>query len=321
MNAAMFQVVIPIFSVILVGLLFGRKNRYAAGAEKLINEYILYVALPALLFLAVARANPSDLAQWGFVTASLSGIATAYVAGMLWAKSRGTPTPQSSLIGMAACYGTTGYMGIPILIAAFGQHAAVPAAIATIVHNIPAIVTVVVTHDLAEANKSKLIASIARALLTTLKNPLVLAVLAGGIFSLLRVPLPEIAISFTQFLGAAAGPTALFALGLGLANMMISSKELQERASYVAPTVLFKIFLQPLVTFLVLALLFGLRVDVWYATALVMAAQPIGAGAYVFASKYNSFREEVSIAIVVSLLITTLTLSLILQMLSNQMIP
>ncbi|BCH58405.1 membrane protein [Agrobacterium vitis] len=309
----MLQVVVPVFLVILVGYGFGRKHQFAAEAEKLINEYVLYIALPALLFLAVARANPADLAQWPFMAATLAGIAAAYLAGLLLARVKGTSAPQSSIVGMATCYGTTGYMGIPILIAAFGPKAAVPAAIATILHNIPAIMTVIITHDLTGQKQSSPLASAGRALVTTLKNPLTMAVLAGAFFCLLRIPLPAILTSFAGFLAAAAGPTALFALGLGLARIPFSAARLSAMAGWIAPVVLIKILIQPLVTLFIIAVAFKADIDIWYATAVVMAAQPIGAGAYVFGSKYGYFSEETSLAIIVSLLITVLTLTLVLQ--------
>jgi malonate transporter and related proteins len=313
----MLQVVIPIFLVILVGYGFGKKHQFAAEAEKLINEYVLYIALPALLFLAVARANPTDLAQWPFILATLAGIAVAYLAGVGLAKAKGVSAPQSSLVGMASCYGTTGYMGIPILIAALGPKAAVPAAIATILHNIPAIITVIVTHDLSGQKQSNPFASAGRALITTLKNPLTLAVAAGALFSLLRIPLPSMLVSFSGFLGAAAGPTALFALGLGLARIPFSRARLAAMAGWVMPVALIKIVLQPLVTFGVIAMIFAAKMDIWFATAVVMAAQPIGAGAYVFGKKYGFFSEETSLAIIVSLLATLMTLTIILQFFSS----
>ncbi|MVA27322.1 AEC family transporter [Agrobacterium vitis] len=309
----MLQVVVPVFLVILVGYGFGRKHQFAAEAEKLINEYVLYIALPALLFLAVARANPADLAQWPFMAATLAGIAAAYLAGLFLARAKGTSAPQSSIVGMAACYGTTGYMGIPILIAAFGPKAAVPAAIATILHNIPAIMAVIITHDLTGQKQSSPLASAGRALATTLKNPLTMAVLAGAFFCLLRIPLPTMLTSFTGFLAAAAGPTALFALGLGLARIPFSAARLSAMAGWIAPVVLIKILIQPLVTLGMIAIAFKADIDIWYATAVVMAAQPIGAGAYVFGRKYGYFSEETSLAIIVSLLITVLTLTLVLQ--------
>ncbi|GJE04071.1 AEC family transporter [Methylobacterium isbiliense] len=313
----MIKIVIPVFLVILLGYLYGRRRKSSTEAEKLINEYVLYIALPALLFLAVARADPADLAQWPFVAATLAGIAAAYLGGALVARSRGTHSPDASIVGMASCYGTTGYMGIPILISAFGPQAAVPAAVATILHNIPAIMAVIITQDLAGRKDVRVLTSAGRALLMTVRNPLTLAVLAGAAFSLTGLSLPAMAVSFSQFLAAAAGPTALFALGLGLARIDVGRAQLSRQMAWVVPVVLIKILVQPALTVAVLLVLVGTRIDVWAATAIVMAAQPVGAGAYVFANKYDYFREEVSISIIVSLLVTVLTLTAILQILGD----
>lgn len=312
----MLGIVAPVFLVILVGYIFGLKNNFSAESEKLINVYVLFIALPALLFLAVAKADPADLTQWKFVCATLVGITIAYIAGVGFAYFKGVPTPQSSLVGMASCYGTTGYMGIPIAIAAFGSQAAVPAAIATILHNIPAIMSVIVTHDIAQQKHTQkqvgVLSSVRLALLTTLKNPLTLAVMAGMVFSILRLPLPNVLASFAEFLAAAAGPTALFALGLGLSRIRVSKQKLAQKTTLIVPVVFFKIALQPIVTWLFLMLV-GNDIDIWFATAVVMAAQPIGAGAYVFASKHEYFVEESSMAIILSLLPTLLSITLILH--------
>ncbi|WP_275357169.1 AEC family transporter [Xenorhabdus bovienii] len=144
----MFMIVAPIFLIIFIGYIFGRLRPDSGKSDKLINDYVLYIALPALLFLAIARADMSELQQWGFITASLAGIGAAYILGILVAKFMGISLPQSSILSMGACYGTTGYMGVPILISVYGESAALPAAIATILHNIPAIMAVIITYDI-----------------------------------------------------------------------------------------------------------------------------------------------------------------------------
>lgn len=305
----MIAIVLPVFAVVLCGYLFGRMRTLDKSSAKLINDYVLYVALPALLFHALAKADARELQQWGFMGATLIGIAAAFLLGVLVPRlTGGSKLPSSSIEGMAASYGTTGYMGVPLLIAAYGATAAVPAAIATILHNIPVIMTVIVLHDLwrsrAEGGAS-LGASLAKAARTTLTNPLTVAVAAGAAVSLSGVPLPAAFDAFTRFLGAAAGPTALFALGLGLAQLNVRKALTPDRLIAITPLVVLKIAVQPLATYLAARYLFGMEMDdVWFATAVVMAAQPIGAGVYVFATKYEHFEDETSLAIIISLALT-----------------
>ncbi len=315
----MFTLVLPIFLAIASGYAFAKINTFGKEATKLINDFVLFVSLPALLFLAVANANPRELLHWEFVLATLAGIFFAYILGLFLAKLFGVQSPKSAIIAMGACYGTTGYMGIPIAISALGEEAAVPAAIATILHNIPAIMAVLITYGIyleKKSKKSTITQLVLGAFKTTLVNPLTIAVLVGAMFSFLRIPLPQVLSEFARFLGAAAGPTALFALGLGLAGLK-ANKESLKSLSIVMPIIMIKIVIQPLVTLLSALYLFNMgRHDIYFIVAIVMAAQPVGAGVFVFANKYGYFQDYTSLAIILSLFATVMSIPVILTILT-----
>ncbi|WP_338804283.1 AEC family transporter [Xenorhabdus griffiniae] len=319
----MFMIVAPIFLVIFIGYCFGRLRPDSGHSDKLINDYVLYIALPALLFLAIARADVSELQQWGFIVASLAGIGVVYVLGVLVAKIMGIGLPQSSLLGMGACYGTTGYMGVPILISVYGEPAALPAAIATILHNIPAIIAVIITYDVLSTRQSgsniSISRSLVRSLKVTLSNPLTISVIAGLIFVYFEIPVPKFLQSLAAFLGNAAGPTALFALGLGLSRLKVKDHINAEALKLIVPMLLLKLGIQPLVTFICAYYLFGMQQadNIWLIAAIIMAAQPIGAGVYVFANKYGFKQETISLSIIISLFITLVTIPIVLQLLSS----
>ncbi len=268
----------------------------------------------------MARADTSDLKQWGFMLSTLIGIAASYMLAALLAKRIRIGLPHSSLLSMGACYGTTGYMGVPILISVYGEQAALPAAMATILHNIPAIMAVIVSWDVfstraTDAN-TRLINSVGRSALTTMKNPLTISVLAGLTFVLLDIQVPVVIESFARFLGNAAGPTALFALGLGLARLKVKEHLNVTVSKTVLPMVVLKLVIQPAVTFTIAVYVFGMGQSqgVWLATAVVMAAQPIGAGVYVFAKKYNYQPDVIALSIIVSLLLALVTIPAVLSL-------
>ncbi|OTA15448.1 putative transporter YfdV [Xenorhabdus vietnamensis] len=317
----MFMTVVPIFLVIFVGYCFGRLNPDSGHSDKLINDYVLYIALPALLFLAIARADTSELQQWKFIVASLAGIGVTYVSGMLLAKFMGVMLPQSSILSMGACYGTTGYLGLPILISVYGESAAFPAAIATILHNIPVIIVVIITYDILSArqsgSKTSISQSFIKALKATLSNPLMISVMMGLAFVCFDIPVPEFLQLVAEFLGNATGPTALFALGLGLSRLKFKEHINGEALKLVVPMLLLKLGIQPLVTFICAYYLLGMQQtdDIWLIVAIIMAAQPIGAGVYVFANKYGFKQEVISLSIIISLLISLVTISTVLQLL------
>jgi len=313
----MLSFVAPVFAVIFAGYLFARWRVVDKAGTRLLNEYVLYVALPALLFIAVARADPAELQQWGFMGATLIGIAVAFLLGLAASRFGGTRLPQAAIPAMAASYGTTGYMGVPLLISTLGAAAAVPAAIATILHNIPVIITVILINDIMarRGGEGGAMKALATALKATLTNPLTVAVVAGIAVSILRLDMPDAFDRFAGFLGAAAGPTALFALGLGLAQLDASALLNRKLLAPILPLMVIKVAIQPAVTFVAGVYLFGMAVtDAWFVAALIMAAQPIGAGVYVFASKYQHFEDETSVAIIASLLVTLVTLPILLAL-------
>ncbi|MDX7999844.1 AEC family transporter [Xenorhabdus sp. Reich] len=318
----MAMIVAPIFLIIFIGYCFGRLNPDSGHSDKLINDYVLYIALPALLFLAIAKAEINELRQWDFITATLVGIGAAYILGALIAKIMGIGLPESSILSMGACYGTTGYMGVPILISVYGESAALPAAIATILHNIPAIMAVIISYDIFSTRQSGSKISIghtlAKALKTTLTNPLTVSVITGLVFVIFRFPVPEFLQSFAGFLGNAAGPTALFALGLGLSRLKVTEHINGGALQLAVPMLLLKLGIQPLVTFICAYYLLGMQQkdNVWLIAAVVMAAQPIGAGVYVFANKYGFKQDVISLSIIISLLIALATMPVVLQLFS-----
>lgn len=320
----MFSIVTPVFLVVFLGYCFGKIKPNDENADKLINDYVLYIALPALLFFAIAKADMSELKQWGFILSTLMAIALVYLTAELMARHMKIGFPQSSILSMGASYGTTGYMGMPILISVYGEKAALPASIATILHNIPTIIAVIISWELfsiKEDNKniSSIIGNLIRKILkTTFTNPLVISVIIGLIFVLLGIKLPNFLAHFANFLGNAAGPTALFALGLGLAKIHSKQYKSSDTAKIIIPLIFLKIVIQPLFTFIIAAYLFGMdkNSDIWLAVAVVMAAQPIGAGVYVFAKKYDYCHQKmIPISIIISLLISLITIPIVLSVL------
>lgn len=317
----MLQVIAPVFLVIFTGYIFGRKNRYAPEAERLINDYALYIALPAYLFLAIAATDPAELMHGSYIFAAFLGVAFIYGAGLLLARLAGIRAPMSSIVGMSCSFGNTGYMGIPLITAILGQEAAPAASIIWVLHNIPTLVAVIVTYDLAGGEKRSIAAMILKALGVAFKNPLTIAVLMGVAFSVLRVPLPEALQGFARMLGGAAGPTALFAMGLGLSRITLHAAELKRTLKLVAPVVFLKMILHPVMNLLFLIPFVGFAFgDIWFMTSLIMAALPVGVVSYIFATRYGFFEKEASIAIILSQILIIGTLPALLY-LREIMIP
>ena len=297
----------PVFALVACGVLAGRFRLINPGSSEALNRFVYAFALPAMLFIAVYRGSLDELLGSGrfllgvvlatFGTA-LAGFALSYYA---W---RATPA-ASVMRALNASFANTGYLGIPLVSVAYGEHAALPAALATVATNIVSFAAAIVCLELLANPRG---GGIAKALAGVARSPLIwpialaVAVVAAGV----KIPLPVE--RFATLLAAAAGPCALFAIGLFVSQLSIREGF---RASW--PTSALKLVLHPV---LMAALAYGLlAIDpFWAKVAIVCASLPLGATAFVLAQRYNLLEAETSTGAVLSTAASVLTVSAVMTL-------
>ena len=307
-----FDVSLPIFAIVLCGFLAGKYKIIEQSGTRSLNNYIYYVALPALLFLSLAKAPLSQLANWPFIWATLGGIFGSFLLAIVLARTLLKQLlPTLALSGMGASYGTTGYMGIPITLAAFGPVAALPASFATILHIIPVITLVTLAFAFPSSASQASLRERGRVwqflqpfLQNILLNPLNIAVVLGIFMTFFHVPLPQSINTFAQLLANSSGPVALFTVGLSLYGQRHALHNSKGSKLGIIITVLTKILLQPLITLFLMLFVFHGQ-GPWAAVAILMSALPVGATVYLFAQRYEQLREQTTVAISVLLIFLT----------------
>jgi predicted permease len=86
---AVLNAAVPIVALIFTGYVCGRCGVSPPAATDSLNRFAIYLALPALMFLAMSRATPGQAAQLGFVLAFAGGIAILFALGFALSRSRG----------------------------------------------------------------------------------------------------------------------------------------------------------------------------------------------------------------------------------------
>lgn len=297
------DIVLPIFAIILAGYVAGRRGLLGEASSEALNTFVYYVALPVLLFYAMAQVEPATIFNMPFLAAYLGGGAIAF--GLAFAVCKWgfrQPQAEAALFGMSAVFGNTGYMGIPLALAAFGEVGKVLSVVATVSQGLVMIPVVLILIEGSSRGEGRGVAKIARSVLL---NPLMLSPLLGILWSLGGMPLPTPVETFCSILGAAAGPCALFALGLFLVG-----KPLSEGVGEVAAMVVFKLLIYPIV---VAVIAFGM-VDLAplpAAIAVLLAALPAGANCFVLAQNYGIFVQRSSSAILFSTAVAVVTVSVL----------
>ncbi len=301
---AVINIVIPVFAIILSGYLSGRFKVLGEESSQALNRFVFYVAMPALLFHSMARLRPDEIFHLPFMLTYGGGQLITFALAFLAARL----VFRQNLIGgvmrgLASAYCNIGYMGLPLVIIAFGPDWTKAAVVATVI-NIS--ILLVGTITLLEISQSpggsafRIVRDVARGVL---KNPQFLAPAAGIAWSFTGLDLPAPINTFTSILGAAAGPCALFALGLFMVG-----KPLHQDLKEVSWIVLAKLFIQPLITW-GLALWLLQDDPMWLTLAVLLAAMPTGTTVFVFASKYGVYVHRALAAVMISTALSVATLS------------
>jgi predicted permease len=117
-------------------------------------------------------------------------------------------------------------------------------------------------------------------------------------------------LQFTTLLGAAASPCALVTIGLFLAQ-----GEPAEHHGAVWRIVALKLVLHPLITFVLVRWVFDMP-PLWAATAVLLAALPVGTGPFMLAKLYEREPATTSRAILISTVLSLATVSVLVAWLS-----
>jgi hypothetical protein len=202
--------------------------------------------------------------------------------------------------GMAASMTNTGFVALPVLQAIYGQHAVLPAAIATV---FVAVVMFPIAVILLEMGRRE---GTPTNPMTTAKhivlNPMVISTLIGMLLSILGLRMPGPVRAYLGIFADALTPCALFAIGLGLSIEGLRAN--LGRASLLAAV---KLVIMPLIVY---GLSVALGLDPLYTIAAVIcAAVPTAKTVYILAGEYHC--EEMMVASTVSLTTLASVLSLV----------
>ena len=300
------DVALPVFAIVVAGYLGGR-SVLGQEASSALSAFVYWFALPAVLFLSMARQPLTDIFNLPFIGAFLGAMLAVYGLGWLigWLRGREGPEIQS-MQALNASFSNTGYMGIPLFLAAFGPDRLLPAIIATVIMSVIMVGLAVVAMEMARSHGHGLgraLADVGRALA---RNPLIVASFSGLVWNLAGLPVPTPVANFCQLLGTAAGPCALFAIGVFLAGRPLDLGWRQ--VGWLVPL---KLVVQPLLTWGLIVTLFPLD-RFWTGAALLLAALPTGALTFVVASQYRVYVERTSQVILLSTIASVPVLSAIL---------
>ena len=299
-----FNVVLPVFLLILIGYVGGRTGKLGINASVELNRFVVWLALPAQLFNFAANSGWQTLWQPGFITAFFLSCLIVFVLVLLVSWLCHRDLAAASFNGLSASYSNTGYMGIPLCALALGQDGLAPAIISTfIVFVMFALATVLIEIGILSHKKPHEIGlSVIKSLCT---NPLLVAPVAGLLWASSDLTLYDPIAQVIAFLAAASTPCALVSIGLFL---MQKSATAPAQAWGIS---LAKLLLQPLIAWVIAAPILELPA-LWVSAIVILSALPTGTGPFMLAQYYKADGSVISRVVLITTVSSLLTLSLFL---------
>lgn len=305
--AEILLIVLPVFAVIALGWVLLRLKLIDQEFLRQTNRLVYYVCLPLLLFYKIATADFSS----NFNAALVSGSALAIVAGFFIAYAfsllRGYPPAVTGAFTQGAFRGNIAYVGLAIVLNAYGEEGLTKASMLmgfiVPVLNWFAILALLLPQHGKGSVKST--GTLRRALLF---NPLILASLAGLVWSFLHIPMPRLLESSLRLTSGMTLPLALLAIGGGF-----TPQRLRGDLWRAGGATCIKLVIVPLCAALLLWF-FGLR-GIDLGIGVLLAATPTATATYIMADQMGGDAELAGSIIMLSTLAAAVTYSIALFLL------
>ncbi len=299
----------PFFALVLAGYVAARRQWLPIAAIPGLNGFVLFFALPAMLFRfgsTTPIAQLLDAAVFGvYLLCALVMVGIALLT-TLSARIRWNDAALGALV---AAFPNTGFMGVPLLAALLG-----PQAVGTVIVLI--VVDMVITSSLC-VGLSRLdspggaLAAGRNALKGAASNPMPWAILLGALFSALDVRLPGMVEKTVWLLADAASPVALFTIGAVLARSQMQASHPMPLSDYV-PVAAMKLLLHPVLVLLVGTAAMHLGVPLQHEALVVMvliAALPSASNVSLLAERLGADNGRIARIILVTTALAFFTFS------------
>ena len=246
---AILAVTVPFFALVLAGWLAARRGLLPEAAIPGLNAFVLYFALPAMLFRFGMNTPVLELLNPWLLLVYLGCQALVVFFTVAVSLNTRVGLKDAAFGALVAAFPNTGFMGVPLLVALLGPQAAGPV-ISTVLADLFFTSSLCIAlSQLEGAGEHGARTAALKALRGALSNPLPWAIALGALASATGFRPPGPVDRFLGMLADAASPVALFTIG---AVLWRSGQHLASRTPLadVLPVALIKLLLHPLLVLL-----------------------------------------------------------------------
>lgn len=300
--ALTLNTILPIIILIITGYLLKKKDIINDSFVTISSKIVFNLALPATLFYGTAKTDMSStitIETWYFILFFCVILVSMYVISELISKFTITDLKTRGAFVQGSFRCNYVIIGYPILIGLFGDnitfHMALLAIFLVPINNIASTITLTINNpDTTNLNAKKI-------LLNIIKNPLVVGILGGFVFSYFKIGIPVFIGNSLEFVKGLTTPLALMNIG-SLFNFNMNFKN--NFPLYGA--ILLKIIIYPIV-FISIAIALGFRNE-HLGVIFIALSTPAAASSFIMAKAMKSNEKLAADIVVISTSLSAITI-------------
>ncbi len=309
------SVTFPFFALVLAGFVAIQRRMLPLEAIPGLNGFVLYFALPCMLYRFGASSPISQLLDPTLFLAYL--LCALLMVGFTVAVSLNARIgwDDAAFGALVAAFPNTGFMGVPLLVALLGAGAAGPAIVTIVVDLVITTSLCVALSRLDGADEHGAAHAAKNALKAVLTNPMPWAISLGVLASAMSYELVGPLAKTVGLLADSASPVALFTIGAVLARSHQLTRATGHKLILLGdylPIAFFKLLLHPLLVLLVFSAVIqlGLAMDRFTMVVVVLvAALPSASNVALLTERFDADTGRVARIILVTTVVAFFTFS------------
>lgn len=292
----------PIFLMMVLGYILREIGWLKKEAISAINKLVFKLFLPALLIIDLVKQDFSSIWDSQFVLFCFVATILSILIATVIALFNPNKEDRGEMI-QAAYRSAAATLGIAYMTNIYNNASTVSLMIigSVPVYNVVAVLVLTITSPENSGLDSKS-ALIIKSLKNTAKNPIIIGIIIGMVWSVTRLPQPPIAMKTITYLGNLASPLALIGLGASF-----HFEDVKQKFGPVCTVVFCKLILLCCI-FLPVAIYLGFRDDKLVA-ALIMLGSATTSSSFIMAQSMGHKGAISSCAVMLTTLLSSFTLT------------
>jgi len=295
----------PLFVLIFVGYAITRWGRWPKVVGDALTRFVFGLALPAFLFSTLSDFSHLPPVDLRLLIAFFGGALLVFLLGrVLVARLLRLDGVSASVFALGGIFSNNVILGLPLARVTLGD-VAIPSVALVLIFN-SLILWTLVTVSVEWARHGELSAKgFVKTAQGVLANPLIIAIFAGTAWGLTGWRLPALVTAPLAMLANVATPTALIALGMGLAEY-----DLRKGIGASLAVCAMKLLVCPLVVWLLASLLHLPKLET--EVVVLLASMSMGVNVYLMSRQFQAFEAPTATGMVLSTALAVVTTPIIL---------